>query len=195
MRTQLYAAARQLRKQCTPTERYAWSLLRDRRMLGLKFRRQHVLHGFIVDFYCLAERIILELEGDAHDAPAQRCYDAVRAEFLTAAGYRLIRIRNSDVTPQHLETVVKEALELAGGPPSPERRGGQGVRTARGREKGDREGDRGLGEDLPDLDARSGRHTGHFSSNLNRPLVTVGGHDHEPADQLLRLGKGAVGHP
>ena len=106
---QLYAAARQFRKERTPAERYAWSLLRNRRMLGLKFRRQHVLHGFIVDFYCLAERIILELEGDAHDSPAQRGYDAGRAEFLTAAGYRLIRIRNSDVSPEHLESVLKEA--------------------------------------------------------------------------------------
>ena len=78
-------------------------------MLGLKFRRQHVLHGFIVDFYCLAERIILELEGDAHDSPSQRSYDAGRAEFLTAVGYRLIRIRNSDVSPEHLESVLKEA--------------------------------------------------------------------------------------
>ena len=108
-RGQLFAAARQLREQRTPAERYAWSLLRNRRMLGLKFRRQHVLHGFIVDFYCLAERIIIELEGDAHDPLAQRSYDAARAEFLTAAGYRLIRIRNSDVTPEHLKTVLKEA--------------------------------------------------------------------------------------
>ena len=69
-RGQLYAAARQLRKQRTPAERYAWSLLRNRRMLGLKFRRQQVVHGFIVDFYCIAERIILELEGDVHDSPA-----------------------------------------------------------------------------------------------------------------------------
>ncbi|HXM39074.1 MAG TPA: endonuclease domain-containing protein [Gemmatimonadales bacterium] len=139
-RGQLYAAARQLRRQRTPAERYAWSLLRNRRILGLKFRRQHVVHGFIVDFYCIAERIILELEGDAHDSPAQRSYDNARSEFLAAAGYRTIRIRNRDVTPERLESVLKEALGLAGRPPSPERRGGQGVRTARGREKGDREG-------------------------------------------------------
>ena len=132
-RGQLYAAARQLRKQRTPAERYAWSLLRDRRMLGLKFRRQHVLHGFIVDFYCLAERIIIELEGDAQDSPAQRSYDNARSEFLEAAGHRMIRVRNSDLTPEHLETVLTDALELAVSPPSPERRGGQGVRTEKER--------------------------------------------------------------
>ena len=46
------AAARQLRRDATPAERHAWTLLRNRRLLGLKFRRQHVLRGFIVDFYC-----------------------------------------------------------------------------------------------------------------------------------------------
>ena len=102
-------------------------------MLGLKFRRQHVLHGFIVDFYCIAERIILELEGDAHDSPAQRAYDTARAEFLRAAGYRLIRIRNIDVTPEHLETVLKSLLEPSHSSPSPEGRGGQGVRTEGGK--------------------------------------------------------------
>ena len=60
--------ARQLRREGTPMERYAWSLLRNHGVLKLKFRRQHVLHGFIVDFYCAAERLVLELEGDGHEA-------------------------------------------------------------------------------------------------------------------------------
>ena len=61
---QIFALAHGLRLGSTPAERHAWSLLRNRGMLGLKFRRQHVLHGFIVDFYCPAENLILELEGD-----------------------------------------------------------------------------------------------------------------------------------
>ena len=48
---QKFALARHLRRTTPPAERYAWSLLRNRGVLGLKFRRQHVLHGFIVDFY------------------------------------------------------------------------------------------------------------------------------------------------
>lgn len=79
-------------------------------MLGLKFRRQHVLHGFIVDFYCASERVIIELEGAAHDGAAQRTYDRARAEFLAAAGYRIIQVRNKDVRRDHLETVVREVL-------------------------------------------------------------------------------------
>jgi very-short-patch-repair endonuclease len=65
-----FAQARELRRDATSTERYAWSLLRNRGVLGLKFRRQHVLHGFVVDFYCAAERLVLELE--ASEQPAIR---------------------------------------------------------------------------------------------------------------------------
>ena len=61
---QRYAFARQLRRQSTPAERHAWTLLRNRGVLGLKFRRQHVLHGFIVDFCCLAKHIVIELDGN-----------------------------------------------------------------------------------------------------------------------------------
>ena len=77
----------------------------------MKFRRQHVLHGFIVDFYCVARRLVVELEGDAHDARDRQTYDAARAAFLEAAGYRVVRMRNRDVTPEHLELVLREALQ------------------------------------------------------------------------------------
>src|SRR5205085_4645008 len=84
------ALAAKLRRTATPMERHTWSLLRDRGILGFKFRRQHVLRGFIVDFYCAAQRLVLELEGDAHDGPDQRAYDAARAEVLEAAQFRVV---------------------------------------------------------------------------------------------------------
>jgi very-short-patch-repair endonuclease len=107
---QRFALARQLRRRPTPAERHAWSLLRNRGILGLKFRRQHVLHGFIVDFCCLSERIVIELDGNVHDQAVQHGYDRARTEFLEAAGYRMIRVRNKDVSRQHLETVLAEAI-------------------------------------------------------------------------------------
>jgi very-short-patch-repair endonuclease len=95
-------------------------------VLGLKFRRQHVLHGFVVDFYCVAERLVLELEGDVHDGPARAGYDAARIEFLEAAGYRAIRVRNRDVTRAHLEELLRERLRRPSFvPPLPK---GEGVR-------------------------------------------------------------------
>jgi very-short-patch-repair endonuclease len=107
---QRFALAHELRHQPTPAERYAWTLLRKRGILGLKFRRQHVLHGFIVDFYCANKRIVIELDGSVHDREAQQSYDRARAEFLAAAGYRIIRVRNKDVNREHLETLLREAL-------------------------------------------------------------------------------------
>jgi len=88
---QKFALARQLRLNPTPAERHAWSFLRNRGVLGLKFRRQSVLHGFIVDFYCASERLVVELEGNVHDASERRSYDDARTAFLEAAGYRVIR--------------------------------------------------------------------------------------------------------
>ena len=107
---QKFALARHLRRTAPPAERYAWSLLRNRGVLGLKFRRQHVLHGFIVDFYCATERLVLELEGDVHARRARPIYDAARAEFLQAAGYRVVRMRNREVTREHLEELLRHAL-------------------------------------------------------------------------------------
>ncbi len=124
---QRFALARQLRLNPTPGERYAWSLLRNRGILGLKFRRQHVLHGFIVDFYCMAERLVIELEGDVHDALDQRDYDLARCVFLEAAGYRMIRIRNRDVTRSRLEGLVREKLTTSPlVPPLPKGEGDRG---------------------------------------------------------------------
>ena len=127
------ALARQLRREQTPAERYAWSLLRDRGILGLKFRRQHVLKGLIVDFYCAAERLVLELEGDVHERPDRQTQDAARAQLLEAAGYRVVRVKNREVTREHLEALLKEALlKQTRRSPSPHlRRGGQGVRLER----------------------------------------------------------------
>ncbi len=93
-----------------PAERHAWTLLRNRGVLGLKFRRQHVLHGFIVDFYCASEHVVIELEGDAHDGDAQQIYDRARAEFLAAAGFRIIRVRNKDVSREHFQTRLRQVL-------------------------------------------------------------------------------------
>ena len=105
-----FARARELRHSLTPVERHAWTLLRNRGILGLKFRRQHVLHGFIVDFYCASERIVIELDGAVHDAQPQRDYDRARSDFLEAAGYHVIRVRNRNVSREELEAALRAAI-------------------------------------------------------------------------------------
>jgi very-short-patch-repair endonuclease len=58
--------ARELRRELTIAERNAWEILRNRRVLGFKFRRQHVIDGFIVDFFCKELRLVIELDGAGH---------------------------------------------------------------------------------------------------------------------------------
>ncbi len=99
--------ARHLRRNATPAERHAWSLLRNRQVHRLKFRRQHVLGRFIVDFYCPARRLVLELDGVPHDRPAQVEYDVARTAWLETRGYRVLRIRNSDLDTARLEDLLR----------------------------------------------------------------------------------------
>jgi very-short-patch-repair endonuclease len=98
--------ARELRREATAAEEHAWSLLRDRRLLGLKFRRQHVIGGFVVDFYCAARRLVLEIDGSIHRTVAQAEYDAARTQYLELRGLRVIRIPNEEVSEVSLKALL-----------------------------------------------------------------------------------------
>jgi len=88
-----------------------------------------VLHGFIVDFCCLHECIVIELAGDAHDSVERQSYDRARTEFLTAAGFRVIRVRNKEVSQQHLESMLRKVLRThPSSPVVPPLRNGEGDR-------------------------------------------------------------------
>ena len=92
---QIQQRARELRREMTPAEKLLWSRLRNKRLDGLKFRRQHPLGPFIADFYCAARRLVVEIDGDIHDLQPER--DAVRTEQFEQYGYRVIRFRNEQV--------------------------------------------------------------------------------------------------
>jgi very-short-patch-repair endonuclease len=83
--------ARALRRLSTPSERRMWELLRGRRCLGLKFRRQQVIRGFIVDFYCAQLRIALEIDGGVHAEPDQRAWDNERTALLARSNIQVLR--------------------------------------------------------------------------------------------------------
>jgi very-short-patch-repair endonuclease len=116
-------AARRMRRNPTAAEGHAWALLRNRGILGLKFRRQHVLHGFIVDFYCAQLRLVLELDGPPHRRLDQSEYDDARSQRLRASGYRVLRLRNQQVSRQQLEQLLRP---YSAPPPLPTGRGGRG---------------------------------------------------------------------
>src|SRR5438093_499707 len=84
--------ARKFRREPTASEKHAWTLLRARRCLGLKFRRQQVIRGFIVDFDCQQLRLSLEIDGSVHDTEAQAAYDADRTRMLAELGVLELRI-------------------------------------------------------------------------------------------------------
>jgi very-short-patch-repair endonuclease len=105
------ALATRFRQQTTPAEATAWSLLRGRKILGLKFRRQQLVSGFVVDFYCAALRLALELDGGVHQDCAQSERDAARTTALLKLGVRVVRLRNEQVTAPTLCALLAPLLK------------------------------------------------------------------------------------
>ena len=87
--------ARVLRKEQTVEEAKVWGALRNRRFCNLKFRRQHDIEGFIVDFYCHELRLAIEVDGKVHEKQAE--YDELRQEIIESAGVRVIRVTNDEL--------------------------------------------------------------------------------------------------
>ncbi len=108
-RETLGEASRALRQRQTTSEEMLWEALRSRRAGGARFRRQHRLGPFIVDFFCFAARLMVEVDGSVHDE--QQEYDAFRDDTLQQAGYRTLRVTADDVEQNLPSVLVKiEAL-------------------------------------------------------------------------------------
>ncbi|MCQ8118827.1 endonuclease domain-containing protein [Methylomonas rosea] len=86
---------RSLRKNQTDAERVIWQQLRNRQLLGCKFRRQQVIGPFIVDFVCLEPKLVIEVDGGQH--AEQQEYDQNRSHYLQQLGYRVLRFWNHEV--------------------------------------------------------------------------------------------------
>lgn len=94
---QLKEFRRKLRHDRSPAEHILWRYLKGRQLLGLKFRRQHSIGRYIVDFYCPGIRLVVEVDGDSHFEEAQQEWDRVREGFMQQLGIRTIRFRNDEV--------------------------------------------------------------------------------------------------
>ncbi|MFN0254113.1 endonuclease domain-containing protein [Pedobacter ureilyticus] len=88
---------KELRKNQTPAESAFWNLVRADRFHKLKFRRQHTIGNYTVDFYCPKLNLIIELDGGIHENLGQSLYDEERDELLKAKGYTVIRLENDAV--------------------------------------------------------------------------------------------------
>ena len=86
---------RELRRNSTSSEKYLWNFLRAKRLKGYKFRRQHFIPPFVVDFVCLEKKLVIELDGEQH--AEQKHYDEKRTLFLQSKGYSALRFWNSEL--------------------------------------------------------------------------------------------------
>ena len=100
--------ARALRQEMTRAEKALWQELRANK-LGVHFRRQQIIAGFIVDFYCHKSALVIEVDGDIHDL--QQEDDARREDVLREMGLKVVRFRNDEVI-QNLPVVLRKISEL-----------------------------------------------------------------------------------
>jgi len=97
----------------TPYEQKLWQRLRRKQLFGLKFRRQHPVGRFILDFFCAQCKLAVELDGATHDDPSQRTYDDARTAWLTQQGIRVVRFSNQELE-RNIEGVLLEIAGLCG---------------------------------------------------------------------------------
>ena len=108
--------ARQLRQDETWAEKLMWRWLRDRRFCAYKFRRQHPVGIYVLDFFCEEARLSIELDGAQHGFPDQQKHDAARAAYLTALGIKELRFWNSHLRRNQQsirDTIFRELQERA----------------------------------------------------------------------------------
>lgn len=100
---------KELRNNATPAEQELWRVLKQSNLGGHKFRRQHSVGSYILDFYCPAKRLAIELDGDSHFTDDAIVYDRERTAYLNGVGIRVLRFLNSDVH-ENIEEVCERVL-------------------------------------------------------------------------------------
>jgi very-short-patch-repair endonuclease len=126
MTERLITYAKDLRSRSTDVERILWCHIRAKRLDGLKFRRQHPIGKYIVDFVCLERKIVIELDGGQHAKPGTEAYDRERDNRLEKEGYRVLRFWDNDVllnTKGILEVIREQCAEHPPLHPLPSREG------------------------------------------------------------------------
>ncbi len=109
--TSSFVKALVLRRNMTPAEKFLWEKLRNKKFQGLKFRRQHPLHLYILDFYCHTLQLGIEIDGTYHNAHDQKLNDEQRTRALQELGVTIIRFANFDIV-NHIDKVLIELEEV-----------------------------------------------------------------------------------
>ncbi|MCX6793363.1 MAG: endonuclease domain-containing protein [Candidatus Falkowbacteria bacterium] len=105
MKIQKILFARELRKLQTPSENILWRALRNRRLLNLKFHRQYIILGFILDFYCPALRLGIEVDGGIHNLKENKVYDTEREKIIKQYKINIIRFANENIKNNLTEVI------------------------------------------------------------------------------------------
>ena len=100
---------KELRNNLTPAEATMWMYLQNSRLDGKKFRRQHSVGNYILDFYCPSEKLAIEVDGSSHDDYSAEIYDKERTGFLNSKGISVIRFENAEVFES--EELICEAIK------------------------------------------------------------------------------------
>ncbi|MCD4653005.1 DUF559 domain-containing protein [bacterium] len=106
----LQSKARLLRKNQTTAEKMLWNRLRNKQLSNLKFRRQHLILGKIVDFFCYELKLIIEVDGNIHDEI--NISDSRRDKLFQSQGFQILRIQNEDIYTD-IQTVLKKIKTYA----------------------------------------------------------------------------------
>jgi very-short-patch-repair endonuclease len=114
---------KELRNNLTPAEAKLWIYLKSSRIGGRKFRRQHSVGGYVLDFYCPEEKLCIELDGNAHYTETECIYDKNRTGYLNAAGIKVIRFENRLVFDNPDGVIAKIRRQFTTPDPSLTRRG------------------------------------------------------------------------
>ncbi len=109
----IFENARSLKRRMTKAEGILWERLRNRKLLGFKFRRQHPIEKFIVDFYCHERRLVIELDGNIHDREDVKERDFGREQILQDMGLIVIRFNNNEVYYDLASVLRKVTKQLA----------------------------------------------------------------------------------
>jgi len=106
-RKELKELRQTLRTNATPAEWTLWNKLKQKQLDGRKFRRQHSVGDYILDFYCPMEKLCIELDGVYHFTSTQKQLDQLRTEYLNSLDIKVLRFENKDVL-ENIETVLKK---------------------------------------------------------------------------------------
>ena len=109
--TKLLERRKELRNESTPEEILLWLQLKNSK-IGFKFRRQHSIGGYIVDFYCPTNRVVIEIDGLQHSKKENKEYDRIRSAFLEGLDIKVLRFTNLEISTETQKVVDKIKEEL-----------------------------------------------------------------------------------